>query len=251
ILNLIFSFAQFVAPSFSVLTGLGQSISEVSASTIPTYEVPAGYAFSIWFVIFTLAVVDAVRHGLPSSVPQTERPASHALASASLYALSTLWMVIAQLNPDSAWLVVIIIAMWLLALGLFFRQLQQPEPSTWVERRVSRPLFGLYSGWLTLAVFLNFSALVKEAALAAYGVSPTGYALLILTPGILTGLYILVKSQGNTWYGSTLLWALAGIMVTNSVVFVNPVVFSLALLASVAVGLILWNTHKTSPQRSA
>lgn len=231
--NLVFSLSQFIAPFFHTLTGLGASVeSRAAVEAANSPETPAGYAFIIWFVIFSLALAYGIHQNLPY---QRQNALYRSLGgwTAILFLCSTAWMVLAQLVGDGWHLVVLIVAMLVCALKAFHISLGFLEPIPVFTRRTLLPMLGLISGWLSIAVFLNFISVVKAAGLLPPQVSTIGVALVVLGLGGAFSLVQIVRSKGNLWYGGTTLWALAAVFVQNSAVAPNP------LLAGFASGAFL------------
>ena len=65
-LNVVLALAQLTMPLFARLTGIGVPI-EARTALDPTAapEVPSGYAFGIWFVMYALALAYAAHQALP------------------------------------------------------------------------------------------------------------------------------------------------------------------------------------------
>lgn len=210
--GIVLALAQFGAAAFSELTGLGGSISNnVTPMDMQSPEVPPGAFFAIWGVIFLLSAVYAVGR------PIFRKPADVALyaalwpATTGLFALSSVWMLLAQLVGDGWHLVIVIWAMW----GLAFRALRlatQASVSRW-HGWVTQPLMGLYTGWLSVAVFLNTSSVLKPWVLQQTGLSLSVYAVALLALAVVFSAWVAKQSKGLGWYGLAVLWAIVGIAI--------------------------------------
>jgi hypothetical protein len=88
ICNVVFAVGQAAAPGITPLLGLPQ-VGSVS-DRYPTYVVPAGYAFSIWGLIFALCIAYAVWQMLPA---QRANPLLRRVGwlTAAAFAGSTAW----------------------------------------------------------------------------------------------------------------------------------------------------------------
>jgi hypothetical protein len=150
--------AQIFASQFSRITGLGVPIEDLPQPYISPEE-PEGYAFVIWAVIFALALAYSAKQAFPRSSHEmlfrTIRP-----ASALLFGLSSAWMISAQLWGNGFNLVVIIVTMLVASISLL-KTVSETPGTTAFHQRVIDPLFGLFAGWLTLAVFLNAGSAVR------------------------------------------------------------------------------------------
>lgn len=212
-LNVVFAITQALVPALPAL-GYGITVGARDGFASPP-EVPAGYAFSIWGVIFLLSLIYAVVQVLPSA-RTTWLYAQIGTPSWVLFALSTLWMMVAQFDGPTALLLVIILAMLAIALRLLLEvsaasARQEDVPG----RQLLAVLFGLYAGWLSLAAFLNISTFLREQDLAPLGLANWQYAIAILLPAALLVAVMLGRSRGQSWYLIAAVWGLAGVVVAN------------------------------------
>jgi len=209
ILNVITAIAQSAAPAMPAL-GLGISVGARDGVASPL-EVPAGYAFSIWGVIFLLGLIYAVQQALPSA--RTSSLYRDIGTSAwILFGLSTAWMVVAQLNGPNALLAAIIVIMLVIALRILATAWDSRGDAA---RTVVMPLFGLYAGWLTLATALNVSGVLRDFGLAPFGLPDWQYASLVLLAATLVAVPMLVRVRGLVWYAAAAVWGLVGIAVKD------------------------------------
>ncbi len=232
---------QFVVPFFSQITGIGRSIESQAGKDMATSpEVPADYAFSIWFVIFILSVIYAVYQALPS---QRENRIFKEIGgwTAGLFFLSSLWMLIVQVYGDGWLLAGIIILMLLSALKVFFSLIQNVNPLDNFDRFIMAPLFGLFSGWLSVAAFLNTASVIKASSLHTCGLSINAFAMVTILSAMILSIVNILRSKGQIWYGGTILWALAGVMAANIIRAYNPLIVGVAGMGFLFVlGIVLY-----------
>jgi hypothetical protein len=254
VVTLFGAIAQLLAPSFHPITGLGSSFMQATNATIVNApEVPAGYAFSIWGVIFTVSLIFAVVQALPHQwgnpvFTKLRLPLMGAFWSASL------WMVLLQLLGEGWYLAVIIWLMLGFALTAFITNNTLLKTGVSVNTGFQRwgvnPLVGLFSGWLSIAVFLNTSSVLRFyqwEQLFDRSIWSTQQGIVTLVLACLFGGMVLIKTQGNRWYGGTLLWGLVGVIVANTVKVPNPTVTMVAIGLAVGVlGLTLLLNNKQS-----
>jgi hypothetical protein len=197
LVSLTFALAPLVTPPF---TGYEPGQFPVA---IPNPAIqPAGYAFSIWGLIYAWLIIHA-GYGLWKRVdgPNWARVRVPLIAS---LVLGTIWLAIAGASPE--WATVVIWVMSATALAAFL--LAPTEPDRWL---LSAPL-AIYAGWLTAATAVSTGVL-----LGGYGVlSDTGSALAMLA--LVLGVALLVQRQKPQMpvYGLTVIWALAGVIVANA-----------------------------------
>lgn len=162
---------------------------------------PAGYAFSIWGLIYLWLLAHAV-FGLVKrrDDPAFLRPALPLLVSGLL---GSVWLAIASSAPITATLVILV--MGGLAMLAYLRADQTQD--RWL---LAAPL-AIYAGWLTAACGVSVGVI-----LAGYGVlSNTGAALLMLAVVIAVALFVQTRRPAMPVYGATVVWAAIGVIVAN------------------------------------
>jgi hypothetical protein len=192
-----FAVAPFVTPPF---TGYepGQFPVEIPRPAVQ----PAGYAFSIWGLIYLWLILHAA-FGLWQRV---EDPAWARIRPPLMLAtaLGAVWLAIAGASPE--WATAVIWVMWGGAVTAFLRA--PTEPDRWL---LSAPN-AIFAGWLSAA-----SAVSTGLLLAGYGyLSDTSAALAML--GLILVVALAVQSQKPRMpvYGLTVIWALVGVIVSNA-----------------------------------
>jgi hypothetical protein len=162
---------------------------------------PAGYAFSIWSVIYLWLILHAV-YGLwkRAEDPRWQRvrpPLAVALV------LGAVWLAIASASPE--WATAVIWGMALAALAAFL--LAPTEPDRWL---LSAPL-ALFAGWVTAASLVSTGIL-----LAGYGITGDAEAAYDMM-GVILILVPLIQSRKARMplYSLAVAWALVGIAVAN------------------------------------
>src|SRR5262245_40539074 len=110
LLNLCFAVAQPVVAVLVNLEITGPSIGAIS-NRYPTYVVPAGYAFSIWSLIFALSLGYGVWQALTA---QRENLLLRRIGwlTASAMAATSVWMLVFQ---RSLFVLSLVVMLWLLA----------------------------------------------------------------------------------------------------------------------------------------
>ena len=189
---------------------------------------PAGYAFSIWGVIY-LWLIGSALFGLLKRAGNAGWDATRWPLTLSLV-LGTPWISVAQVSP--VWATVLIWAMLLAALVALFRT---PDADPWLLRA---PI-ALYAGWLTAASFVSLALLG-----AGYGVltDATGWAWGALFAALATGVAVL-KLRPAPLYGAALAWALVAVAVRNW-----PDQVGIAALAIFGAAAVLWYAFRPAAQ---
>jgi hypothetical protein len=162
---------------------------------------PAGYAFSIWGLIYLWLLAHAVFGLLKRrNDPAFLRPALPMLISGLL---GRVRLAFASSAPVTSTLVILV--MGGLAMLAYLRADQTQD--RWL---LAAPL-AIYAGWLTAACGVSVGVIM-----AGYGVlSNTGAALLMLAVVIAVALFVQARRPAMPVYGVTVVWAAIGVIVAN------------------------------------
>jgi hypothetical protein len=178
----------------------------------PTLLVAAGYAFSIWGLIFLLDLVFAFWLGRKTEA--LERPGTQAVraSSATGFALTASWMIVFS----QQWFGLSLFIIWAALASLLYAALRlQRVPLTPTRRRWALVPLGLHVGWLSLAVFLNTAQVI-----VAYQWLPA-MPMLNWTLGLWAASALLVLAanaalHGHPAYGAAVVWGLIGVYIAQS-----------------------------------
>ena len=162
---------------------------------------PAGYAFSIWGLIYGWLALHAgfglFRRGDDLAWDITRLP----LAGSA--ALGAVWLAIAGVAPVAATVVI-----WAM-LGLALLALHRADPAR--DRWLLVAPIAIYAGWLSAAAAVSLGVV-----LAGYGwLSNTGAALVMLALVLAIAVTVQMRKRGVLEYGATVIWALVGVIAAN------------------------------------
>jgi hypothetical protein len=211
----------YITAFFTVTFGLAPFVTEpfmgFRADQLPIPQIdppvqPAGYAFSIWGVIYTWLIVSAV-FGLWKRRNDTTWSAARVALAISL-ALGTPWLAIA--NTSAIWATVVIMAMAAAAIAALV--LSPKTDRWWLQTPIA-----LYAGWLTAASFVSLGSMA-----AGYGIlfGSLGWAYTGIAGALLVALAVQTRVPRAPEYGAAVIWALVGIIVANGMT--NALVSGLA-----------------------
>lgn len=130
----------------------GVLTSDVS-NRYPTVITPAGWAFTIWLVIYVGSAGFSVYQLLPAKLAQFRNVRTLYLASC---VLNCLWLWLWH-SYQIAGSVVVMVGLWtvLMMIVVRFR-----EAGTFADALFGKGVFGLYFGWITAAAFINILVLL-------------------------------------------------------------------------------------------
>ncbi len=225
IATLAFGIAPFITPPF---TGYDPSMFPVPIER-PSIQ-PAGYAFSIWSVIYLWLIAHAV-YGLWK---RAENPTWDAVRLPLTVAVGVgaVWLWIA--GQSAVWGTVTI---WIMAAGAILTFLRaDPGVDRWM---LSGPT-AIFAGWLSAA-----SAVSTGVFIAGYGwLSDTASAAAMLALVLGIAVTVQMRRPQMPVYGLTVIWALIGVIVANA--SVNLTVAILAASGIAVVAITIWQALRAA-----
>ncbi|MCW1930903.1 tryptophan-rich sensory protein [Pararhodobacter zhoushanensis] len=186
---------------------------------------PAGYAFSIWGLIYAWLIIGA-GFGLWK---RAQDPAWQPMRPALFVSLGlgTFWLAMAERTPIGA--TVLIWAMLVAALVALWR-------TTRADRWLQQAPVAIYAGWLTAASSVSIGLL-----LAGWGwTGATPAALVALVVALALALNVQARLPRAPEYGLTVIWALVAVVVQNAAPLNAPVAGLAALGVVLMAGLLVW-----------
>jgi len=177
-----------------------------------TYTQPAPFIFSIWGVIYTLAIIYGVYQVIPkNNNSYLEHNRMYALIA---FVGSGVWLCFAGTGDALKWLTVpILIAV---AYSLYKAVTVKTDDSVGMWETVSsRKALFPYAAWTAIAMFVNIHTIVLQ-----YGIISSVMINLILGLVLWAGIIcvhseILKRLNYSLWFGAVGIWALFGIVIAN------------------------------------
>ncbi len=224
--NVVFAVTQAVASAATPWLGL-PPVGSVS-DRFPTYVVPAGYAFSIWGLIFALCMAYAVWQALPA---QRESPLLRRVGwlTAAAFAGSTLWEIAFPAGLYNVSVLLIVTTLVALAVAVGRMAGRQGSFST-PERVLVWLTCGLYLGWITVATVANVAQTLTAYGVMELGLSGEAWGMVMLGAAAAIAAYVTVAT-GNAAYPLAVVWALVAVFVARRA---PPVVTESGTVATVA-----------------
>ena len=213
---LAFAASPLLTPDFG-----GYDPSQFPALTGRPSILPAGYAFSIWGLIYLWLIAHAV-HGLWKRAEDPVWDATRLPLFVSLV-VGSIWLGVAVRSP--LWASILIVVMLVGAL-LALRPTRE-APDRWF---LAAPI-ALYAGWLTAANGVSWGVLLSGFGLLDDRIA--AYAMLLVVLNL--ALWTLSRLTRAPEYGLALIWALVAIVVANGSAV--PTVSGLALIGIVLVAI--------------
>lgn len=184
--------------------------------------VPAGYAFSIWGLIYLWLVAGAA-FGLLRRKHDADWDAMRLPLAISL-GVGAFWIPVAKVSPF--WATVLIWVMWAGAARALVTAGQN-------DRAWQRSPVALYAGWLTAAGVVSLALLIAGNGWVGMQVA----ALVGIVTAFLLTSWIQRKRPDSPEYTAAVIWALLGIVSAN-LDPLNVSVVGLAILGSVMLAIV-------------
>ncbi|WP_348624208.1 tryptophan-rich sensory protein [Paenibacillus peoriae] len=187
----------------------GRSTAAVS-NMYPTLITPAGYAFSIWSVIYVLLACFVVYQATPTGQSKTSVQSIGIFFILSCL-FNIIWIFLWQYVYVE--LCVIVIILYLLSLSVVYVRTRTPQPTLGEMWFVKLP-FSLNLGWVSIATIINIAVALEKNEWSGWGLSDTTWAIIILLIG--TALAIMVSfPYRDSIYPLVFVWAYVAIAVEH------------------------------------
>src|SRR5699024_2878392 len=232
IANIISLIAVIIINYLSV-TGMfnGTTIGEVSAQ-YQSYVTPAGYAFSIWSLIYLGLTAFVIFQGRSLSGKKPNNDI--AVQIGWWFVLSSiangLWVLTWVYELTGLSVLMMLLLLYSLLQIIINTNMEIEDASLRKIAFVWWPI-SLYSGWITVALIANISAYLTKFGWNGWGISETGWAIImILVAGLINLLVTWIRNMRE--FALVGVWALAAVAVANwgSVPFVAYTALTVAAI---------------------
>lgn len=174
----------------------------------PTVITPAGYAFSIWSLIYVGLIAFSLYQALPKNLERF-RPVR------TLYILSCVlncaWIYFWHHEMAGVCLGVIL----LLAVTLLFINLRLRNSASYADYWAANVPFSIYFGWVTAASIINLVVVLGTVGIKVSGGEASWIGAIAVLTAAATGVLVRVKLT-DYFFPLAIAWALTGIGVKQS-----------------------------------
>lgn len=255
ILNLVLFLATLAFNALGLFGVINGNTQEKVSNLYDTHITPSPFAFSIWGVLYTLLLITLlywiIRQGKDSTARVVE-------AVSPLFwlsnALNIAWIVSFSYELIGLSTVFILgLAVTLVLLNLRLKTLSG------MPARLGGLSFGLYSGWILIAAFVNVAAFLIQLSWDGFGLSDSAWSIIILTAAMAAVVFIQLSVR-NAALTLPIAWAYYGIWNGNSASGrwkgLYPEVSTVALIGVViallvAAAVFVWNKRCVLPLSDA
>jgi len=213
----------------------GQNTGEIS-DRFQVFFVPAGYVFTIWFLIFVGWIAFAIFQFLPA---QKENPRLHNLGY--WFALSGVfnaaWLFCWHFNLFGLSVLVMLALLGTLIMSYVKLDVGRAVISQ-SEKWAVDVSISVYLGWISVATVANITSWLYSINWNGFGITPQVWAVIMLVVASLIGV-MMALSRKDSGYLFVFVWAFAGIAVKQAV---EPLVAITAWAATVTMfGLAIYS----------
>lgn len=206
--------------------------------------VPAGYAFSIWSIIYLAMIVFPIYHWF-------KRPQGHALWKKvhRLYAMNIiangLWLVCASYSWQIMTVIIILFMLYTLYTinELLIQIAKEEKPQNYWLEHIG---FSLYFAWITLASALNISTALAFYGFDGFGISEVIWSIgFIAVVAIIAGM-VFMKYRDRA-YAGVVIWAFIALTIKQIDAYPMIGYISIAVIVVFA-GLIIFRGEAVRPK---
>ncbi|GAA4412587.1 tryptophan-rich sensory protein [Nibrella viscosa] len=185
-----------------------------------TYFTPAGYAFSIWGLIYLGLLAFAVYQAFPSQRENYRFREIRPWVVAN-GVLNCIWLPLFQNELFSASVAVILGMVFTLMLIMEGLQVNR-KPVSVTETGLSRIPFSLYFGWITVATIANAAVWLKATGFGGYNLAEPTWSVIMIIIGLFVGAFVFNRYR-SVAYILVFTWAYTAIAVEQSDYYVQVV----------------------------
>ncbi len=223
-----------VVPAAQALMGWGQDQRAFAADSDEVLKV-AGYAFSIWGLIYAGILIYAVRQALPGTPDSSVLQRLGWPSVGALVGIAA-WIVAAAFDWETATIVIIFLSAFILTARLIDAgpEIRALSPFDGDRLFAVWPL-GMLAGWLTIAAPVNLiTVLVGNGDLPDF-INPIGWTLIAVLGVMAVTLAVTARIRSLS-FPLPVAWGLIGVFVAEQAR--NPILGFSALGAAVAILLL-------------
>lgn len=231
--NLLFFIGMIIVNVLSITLPInGLSTGEIS-DRYQTYITPAGYAFSIWSLIYLL-VAGFVIYQFRSytATRDSVRAISYWFVLSCIFNMS--WLLLWHYLYIELSLAAMVLM--LISLIVIYRKTRQISNPTSGEKWLMKLPFSIYLGWISVATIVNVSVVLEKNHWDGFGLSDISWAVIMLCVGVLIACIVSYPNRDSI-YPLVFVWSYIAIAIehkeTSNVYITGLITAGLLLLYSI------------------
>lgn len=213
----------------------GETMSTISAKYQNMFT-PAGYAFSIWGLIYVGLFGFVIYYGpFTKQTEAKEKMLNHIGCWFIISCIANSLWVIAWLYEYTAMSILIMVILFVALLKIITNTPQAFKAADLKTRIFFRLPFSIYAGWISVALIANIAAYLKKIEWTGFVISEVTWTIVLFIIAALIHLFMIWK-RNMIAFGLVAVWALIAIAVANKPV--NNIVY----VAAIATAIIIFGT---------
>jgi hypothetical protein len=226
-LNIIFFAVMIVMNYLANALPLNNKTTGALSDALPNLFVPAGLTFSIWGIVYLLLAAFCIIQFKASNHLVIEK-------IGWLFAISCLlnavWIV--------AWHYQRIPVSLLIMAGLLITLIYINMVIRDLPFGIIKAAFGIYLGWICIAIIANVTALLVSYNWNGFGISEAAWTIIMISAGVLIVSLALLRLQ-NPFIGLSVIWAFLGIYLKRQDDYRTIAIAAIVALAVVSIITVL------------
>lgn len=210
----------------------GQTMSSISERYNNLFT-PAGYAFSIWGLIYLGLLGFVIYYG--PFTKDSEEKNKIIYRTGSWFIISCIansFWIVCWLNDYLLASVLLMILLFISLLKIITLNFDTIKSLDFRKKVFFSFPFSIYAGWVSVALIANIAAYLQKIEWNTFGISHTAWTVIMITIALIVHLFMIWKKNMNA-FAVVAVWALSAIAVANN--NINYVVFLYSILTSIVV----------------
>jgi len=246
ILNIV---VLIVTIGVNYLSNTGFFNNETMASISDKFQnlfTPAGYAFSIWGLIYLGLFGFVICYGpFTKNTEAKEKTVSNIGWWFVISCVANCLWIVAWLYEYTLLTIPIMILIFISLMKIILNNKQTIETKDLQTAVFLRLPFYIYSGWISVALIANVSAYLKKIGWSGFGFSETTWTIIMFAVATLVHLYMVWK-RDMVSFALVAVWALVAIAVANQnhneTVYISAIVTAVFLALNAVIKMFVKRT---------
>lgn len=226
--NLLFFIAVIVVNALSQLLPINGKTPKDISDMYYTLITPAGYAFSIWSIIYIL-LAGFIVYTFRSSTPNSEAVQSISVWFIISCVFNIAWIFLWH-YLYTEWSLLAIVGL-LISLIFIYRNTRAINRPTSGEHWFVQLPFSIYLGWISIATIINVAVVLTKNNWDGFGISDVRWSLIILGVGAILAVLAVYPYRDGV-YPLVFVWAYVAIAVEHrdeNVIFLEAIILAVIL----------------------
>ncbi|SMP10965.1 tryptophan-rich sensory protein [Chryseobacterium profundimaris] len=219
----------------------GETMSSISAKFQNLFT-PAGYAFSIWGLIYLELLGFVIYYGpFTKNTDVKEKTVENIGWWFVISCIANCLWIIAWLYQYTLFSIPIMVVLFISLLKIIQNNQNIMESEDVKTAVFLRWPFYIYSGWISVALIANISAYLKKIEWTGFGISETSWTLILFVIAAMIHLYMIWKKNRSA-FALVAVWALIAIAVANQnsnhTVYISAIVTAVFILLNIILKML-------------